>query len=171
VFAVDTNVLVYAANEDSPAHARCREALEAWRRDEGAWFTSWGVLYEFLRVTTHPRVLARPWTADAAWGFVRSLLSAPGFQILVPAGRHAEVAEACLGDVPRLAGNVFHDVHLAVLMREHGVRRVYTADADFLRFPWVEVVDPTRSSPRAGEAPAAYRRRRAPSARAPRATR
>jgi predicted nucleic acid-binding protein len=28
VFVVDTNVLVYAANEDAPAHCRCRQMLE-----------------------------------------------------------------------------------------------------------------------------------------------
>jgi predicted nucleic acid-binding protein len=27
-------------------------------------------------------------------------------------------------------------------MREHGIRRVYTRDTVFHRFPWVEVVDP-----------------------------
>jgi predicted nucleic acid-binding protein len=27
-------------------------------------------------------------------------------------------------------------------MREHGVRRIYTRDADFHRFPFLEVVDP-----------------------------
>lgn len=30
----------------------------------------------------------------------------------------------------------------AILMREHGVRRIYTRDADFHRFPFVEVLDP-----------------------------
>ncbi|GIW53056.1 MAG: hypothetical protein KatS3mg081_2411 [Gemmatimonadales bacterium] len=30
----------------------------------------------------------------------------------------------------------------AILMREHGVRRIYTRDADFHRFPFIEVLDP-----------------------------
>jgi len=28
-----------------------------------------------------------------------------------------------------------HDTHVATLMREHGVRRIYTRDDDFRRFP------------------------------------
>lgn len=33
MFVVDTNVLVYAADEDSPYHARCRDRLNTWRLD------------------------------------------------------------------------------------------------------------------------------------------
>jgi len=35
-----------------------------------------------------------------------------------------------------------HDAHTAVLMREHGIKRVYTRDTDFHRFPFLEPVDP-----------------------------
>jgi predicted nucleic acid-binding protein len=38
-----------------------------------------------------------------------------------------------------------HDVQTAVLMREHGIRRIYTRDADFHRFEFLEVVDPLRA--------------------------
>jgi uncharacterized protein len=44
--------------------------------------------------------------------------------------------------VPELRGNLTHDFHTAVLTREHGIARIYTRDADFHRFPWVQVVDP-----------------------------
>ena len=37
------------------------------------------------------------------------------------------------------------DAHTAVLMREHGVRRIYTRDTDFHRFPFIEVVDPLQA--------------------------
>ncbi len=33
-------------------------------------------------------------------------------------------------------------MHTAVLMREHGVRVIYTRDTDFHRFPFLEVRDP-----------------------------
>ena len=35
-----------------------------------------------------------------------------------------------------------NDAHTAALMREHGVRVVYTRHADFHRFPGIEVRDP-----------------------------
>jgi hypothetical protein len=73
VLAVDTNVLVYAADADSQFHIACRDWLE--RQRARAWYTTWAILYEFLRVTTHARVMRRPWSASAAWNFVAALLA------------------------------------------------------------------------------------------------
>lgn len=36
-----------------------------------------------------------------------------------------------------------HVAHTAVLMREHGIERIFTRDTDFHRFPFLETVDPT----------------------------
>jgi toxin-antitoxin system PIN domain toxin len=142
VIVVDTNILVYAADADSPFHAPCRERIEEYRRRPDAWYTTWPILYEFLRVTTHPRVMRQPWNAPAAWGFVQALLAAPGLGVLGPTYRHAEVAAQIIADLPHLAGNLFHDAHTAILMREHGIRRILTRDTDFHRFPFVQTVDP-----------------------------
>ena len=40
------------------------------------------------------------------------------------------------------SGNLMHDAQTAVLMREHGIKRVYTRDTDFYRFPFPEPLDP-----------------------------
>ena len=40
-----------------------------------------------------------------------------------------------------------HDAETAVLMREHGIRRVCTRDTDFHRFAFLEVVDPMVAEP------------------------
>jgi len=77
VFVVDTNILIYAADEDSMFHGRCYELLEEWRRQASAWYLTWGVLYEFLRVTTHPRVFRTPWSASQAWSFIEALAASP----------------------------------------------------------------------------------------------
>lgn len=142
MFVVDTNVLVYAANVNAPDHARCREKLEAWRSRSGAWYLTWGICYEFLRVTTHPRVLEHPLSAGEAWRFLHSVLASPGASLLVPTDRHAAVLTELIGRVPSLAGNLMHDATTVVLMHEHGIRRIYTRDADFRRFPDIEPLDP-----------------------------
>jgi predicted nucleic acid-binding protein len=61
---------------------------------------------------------------------------------LTETSRHAEVAAEVWKEVPALRGNVLHDAHTAILMREHGIRRIYTRDMDFHSFPFLEVVDP-----------------------------
>jgi hypothetical protein len=144
VFVVDTNVLVYAADRDASAHARCRERLLAWRTQAEPWYLTWGIVYEFLRITTHVRVLRNPWTPAQAWGFVEALLAAPALSLLTESERHASVVAGLVADVPGLIGNLLHDAHTVALMREHGVRAIYTRDTDFHRFPGVEVRDPLR---------------------------
>jgi toxin-antitoxin system PIN domain toxin len=145
VLLVDTNVLVYAADEDSPFHTACLDWLENQRNRADAWYTTWAILYEFLRVTTHPRVMRRPWNVREAWTFVQGLLASPGLSALFPTQRHAAVAEQVIGELPHLAGNLLHDAHTAILMREHGIRQICTRDADFHRFRFLEVIDPLQA--------------------------
>jgi predicted nucleic acid-binding protein len=45
-------------------------------------------------------------------------------------------------EVGDLRGNVLHDVHTAVLMREHGVQEIVTADAAFREFSFLKVTNP-----------------------------
>jgi len=147
MFVVDTNVLVYAADESAPEHARCRALVERWRRRNGAWYLTWGICYEFLRVVTHPRVLRQPWTMDQALRFLEAIQASPGLDLLVPTDRHARVLADVVAEVPGLAGNIVHDTQTAVLMREHGIRRICTRDTDFHRFPFLEPVDPLIAEP------------------------
>jgi toxin-antitoxin system PIN domain toxin len=144
VFVVDANILVYAADDDSPDHDCCMRLLEQWRAGPAPWFLPWGVVFEFLRVVTHRRVLREPWTAERAWGFIVALLAGGSLRMLTARERYADVATEVVREVPNLRGNLWHDAETAILMREHGIRRIYTRDTDFHRFPFLEVVDPTR---------------------------
>jgi uncharacterized protein len=81
-----------------------------------------------------------------AWDFVTALLASPGLSMLVATQRHADVAEEVFAELPHLAGNLLHDTHTAILMREHGISRICTRDTDFNQFPFLEVIDPLRSA-------------------------
>jgi toxin-antitoxin system PIN domain toxin len=170
MFVVDTNVLVYAAALDSPWHAPCAAAVERWRRDPGAWFITWSIAYEFVRVATHRNVMRTRWTARDAWRYIESLLASPGLAVLVPTDRHPAVAAKVLEEVPAIEGNFVHDANIAILMREHGIRRIYTRDLAFHRFPFLDPVDPALPAfpPGTAEPVARYRAksRRAVRARA-----
>ena len=159
MFAVDTNVLVHAADPGSPFHAPCAGALARWRTERAPWFVTWSVLYEFVRLVTHPRKMRRPVTIQQAWSGVEALLASPTLRVLVATERHADVARAVFEETPGLTGNLAHDAHIAILMREHGIRRIYTRDADFFRFPFLEPIDPVRpaAAPGTAEPIARYR--------------
>lgn len=142
MIVVDTNILIYAANTDSPEHEICRELLQSYRKQAGPWYLTWGVVYEFLRVVTHPRVFRTPWSAKAGWSFVAALLASPSLRVLEATDRHTEVLAELIREFPHLAGNIFHDAHTAALLREHGLTTIVTRDTDFHRFGFLDVVDP-----------------------------
>lgn len=143
-FVVDSNVLVAAYNDESPDHGRARSRLEAWLADRTSWYVSWPILYEFLRVTTHPAVFHEPATLEEAWGFASALLGSPGVRLLRNTDRHAAVARELIDECPWASGSVLHDFHTVVLMREHGIKEIRTADSDFLKFRFLRVVNPLR---------------------------
>lgn len=147
MFVVDTNVLLYAADQDSEFHAPCRRLIEDARAQPAPWFLTWNICYEFLRISTHPRVYAKPWPASRARQFIDAMLTSPGVTVLTATQRHAAVLRQCLDELPEARGNLMHDLHTAVLMREHGVSRIVTRDADFHRFAFLDVVDPLRDRP------------------------
>lgn len=140
----DTNVLLYAADQDAEHHEPCRRRIEDARQSPSPAFLTWNICYEFLRASTHRWVFRSPWTPDDARGFLAALLGSPGIALLLPTRRHAAVLEETVGELPDVRGNQMYDVHTAVLMREHGVSRICTRDTGFHRFPFLDVVDPLR---------------------------
>ncbi len=142
MLVIDTNILVYAANKNSEFHHACRRRIEDCRARSSPWYLSWSICYEFLRVSTHPNILPNPWSAAHAWSFLEAILAAPSAGLLLPTSRHADVLREVIAETPHLRGNIFHDVHTVVLMREHGIREIYTLDTDFSQFRLVTVIDP-----------------------------
>jgi toxin-antitoxin system PIN domain toxin len=141
-FLVDTNILAYAVNRDCEEHRVAVKALAAWLAGPAPWALTWNVVYEFLGVVTHPRVFQRPLSAGSALTFLGPILESELVTVLGPTPRHAAVLSATIREMGRPTGNLFHDVHTAVIMREHGVSEIMTADTDFRKFAFLTVTNP-----------------------------
>lgn len=85
----------------------------------------------------------RPLPIAEGWRFLEGVFGSPGIGFLLASERHLAVLGEVIAEVPHLRGNILHDVHTAVLMREHGIKEIYTLDTDFRRFPFLTVLDPT----------------------------
>ena len=142
MFVSDTNVLLYAVNASAREHARCLGLVNSWREGRAPWYLTWGIIFEFLRVATHPRVFPEPLTLTEAWAFASAIIDTPSVSLLIESKRHARVAATVFEELPQSAGNFLFDSRTAILMREHGVNTIYTRDTHFNRFPWLEVIDP-----------------------------
>lgn len=139
---IDTNILLYAANEEAPEYSRSYACITAAGQSPGPWYLTDGILYEFLRVATHPRIFPRPLKPAAALSFLQPLLDSPAFAVLTAGPRHWELLRKEMAAVAHPVGNLFFDIRTVVLMREHGVRTLYTADTDFLQFKGLDIVNP-----------------------------
>lgn len=76
--------------------------------------------------------------------FIGELPASNNFYMLTGTDRHLNVLSRMLAELPEIRGSIMHDVHIAVLMREHGISQICTRDADFFRFPFLTIVDPLR---------------------------
>lgn len=145
MFVVDTNILIYSIDSNYNEHKACRNLLYNLINEITPWYTTWGILYEFIRVTTHHKVFERPLTIKKALNFIQVLLDSPGLRVLVETDKHTELLSQTLKEVKDIRGNLIHDAHIAILMREHGLKRIYTRDMDFNLFPFLEAIDPLKS--------------------------
>ncbi len=138
----DTNVLIYSVRDDNEFHETCQQQVAAASVMEGSGLLTWNICYEFFRVVTHPQVSTQPWGLEAARRYIAELLATPGFRLLLPTTEHMSVFAQTIAELPDIRGSLVHDLHTAVLMREHGIAQICTLDSDFRRFPFLEIVNP-----------------------------
>jgi len=140
-YSVDANILLYASDTSSPKHAEAIRFLKQRASDPDLFCIAWPTLIAFLRIATHPRIFAQPLSPDDALGNVESLLSLPRVRMLSEGEGFLEVYREVTARFP-VRGNLVPDAHLAAILLQHGVRRLYTVDRDFRKFDFLEVADP-----------------------------
>ena len=97
----------------------------------------------YQRIATHPSNFRNPLDPATAWRNVRRLLALPRVRVIGEDDDFPEVHAKVAGDAG-VRGNLVPDAHIATILRQHGVGRIYTADTDFRKFVFLEVVDPLR---------------------------
>lgn len=156
--ALDTSLLAFAVNRFAPEHPRAARVLEALANGDLPWALPWPVVHEFLGFVTHPHAVARPLKPGDAWAFVESLLASPSLRVLAPTERHAAVLTETLASIPPEPG-ASSGLATAVILREHGVRELLSADLGMRRFAFLTVRDPVHGEPWTPEAKPARRYR------------
>jgi uncharacterized protein len=138
----DVNLLVYAADEHSAAHEPALAWIESSLSGAETVAFAWLALIGFLRITTSPRLIARPWQVADALDVVDDWLAQPNATVVHPTPRHGAVLRDLLAPLGA-GGNLTNDAHLAALAIEHGAT-LYSRDNDFSRFSGLRWEDPLR---------------------------
>ncbi|OLD25624.1 MAG: hypothetical protein AUJ02_04655 [Chloroflexi bacterium 13_1_40CM_3_65_12] len=152
---VDANILVYASNEAEPVHRQAIELVQQLGTGPDLLYLFWPALLGYVRIVTHPAILPKPLSPREAASNAGALISRPHVRTPGEAEGFWELYRLTSRDQAR--GNDVPDAHLVTLMRQHGVRRIYSRDSGLRRYADIEVVDPFTPPPRSG------RRGRAPS--------
>ena len=141
---LDVNILVYASNAGDPVHAQARALVDRLAAGPAIVYLFWPTLLGYLRVVTHPALLPHPLSPRDAQRNVEALIDRPHVRTAGEADGFWPLFRSAAGVQAR--GNDIPDAHIAALMRQHGVRLIYTRDRGFRRFDRIEARDPFESA-------------------------
>lgn len=123
--SLDTNILLYAANEDAPEHGVCKGFLEQIVEDPEDWIIADQVYLELYRALRNPKVMSRPLSPKEAASHVSVMRDEMGIM-------HCGYTSECWsGLIRHLEADDFpsrrtHDAVLAATLISHGVKTFYT---------------------------------------------
>lgn len=138
---VDTNVLVYATDADSPWQSTAESALEEWRRQGTELYVTVQVLREYLAVTTRPAAGQITPPDYKAIGANLACFRA-AFRVLEETRLISEKLEE-LARQFSVKGRQVHDANIVAAMCVHGLRDILTHNSsDFARFSPLITIHP-----------------------------
>ncbi len=137
---VDANLLIYAYNSGCREHEKARPWLEEVLSRPEPVGLPWLVVLAFIRITTTPRLLARPFSLEEVISIVDEWLALPQVGLLDPGPRHWKILRGLLSSA-QARGPLAMDAEIASLAIEHGAT-LCTTDRDFTRFEDLRVVNP-----------------------------
>ena len=136
----DVNLLLYAVIDAFPQHKKAKTWWERVVNSNELIGLADPAVFGFLRISTNPRLIKPPLSANEATGYVEGWLAEPNVRWVVPGPHHHEVAFSYLRSVGT-AGNLTTDAQLAAIAVENDAT-IYSNDSDFARFDGVRRVNP-----------------------------
>ncbi|MFA6504853.1 MAG: PIN domain-containing protein [Treponemataceae bacterium] len=143
--SLDTNLLLYAINEDCPEHENCAALVRDALSENESWIIADQVWFELYRLLRNPAVLAKPLNASEAADTVAWYRQKSGW---------LHCAWEC-DLMPRLTelwklesfpARRSFDLVLAVTLRANGVKQFYTRNPkDFDDLGFFTVTNPLES--------------------------
>ena len=147
MFAIDTNLLVYAHNEDSAFHQKAAEFLERVMNEcdaDGNLSVCFPaqVFHEFINVITR-QTLRKPLSLEEAIDVVQDYLDS-GIHVVSPKETQIQTWLQLLRTVT--TRKKIFDVALVATLKDHGITELYTVNVDdFKGFDGLTAIDPLKA--------------------------
>ena len=140
-YAIDVNILLYASDSASSHCEKARRFLDGCASGSEVCCLAWPTVMGYLRIATHPSVFSEPLSPEEAMRNVQSLIELSHVRLLGEEEGFWDVYSR-VGQGLAVRGNQVPDAHLAAILLHHDVRTLYTNDADFRRFDFLEIRNP-----------------------------
>ena len=140
-YSIDVNILLYASDQSNPRHMAAIGFMEDRISDPELFCISWLTIMSYMRIATHASIFSNPLSPDQAFGNIESLLNLPRVKVLSEEEGFLDVYRTVTGSFP-VRGNLVPDAHLASILHQHGVLKIYTGDRDFVKFDFLDVRNP-----------------------------
>lgn len=137
--ALDTNILVGIMVSSSSLHEEAVRGLASLSDDICTTPTNVG---ETLRLLTHPKVFPSPVKLGKAVAALSDLIESYNIRILDEDVYWWKSLSAVEKLIPGLKGNEIFDARIAICLKQHNVKRIYTLDSDFKKYPFLQSIRP-----------------------------
>lgn len=142
VCLLDTNVLVYAADKNSPFFEGSRKLIESGFAGEIDLCISPQTISEFFAVITDSKRVENPRTQKEAITEIKKYLQSKRIRKIYPGPETSNTMVDLLERYPVKKQEIF-DLQLVATMLSNRVKRIFTFNReDFLKFADIEVVEP-----------------------------
>ena len=138
----DTNLLVYAYNNEVAQHVTARQWWESMLTGNESIGIPWVVSTGFIRLMTNPRVVVSPISTSDAVEHVREWFQYEHVTPINPGSGHLTHLHQIL-QVAGRGGNLVTDAHIAAVAMEHQAEVHTYNESDFARFPGLRWRNPS----------------------------
>lgn len=135
--AIDTNILIGIMVASSAHHTETMNGLENLDDELCTTPTNVG---EVLRLLTHSKVFSSPLKIEKAVEALLSLIEAYDIRILDEDTNWWKGLSEITKQIPGLKGNEVFDARIALCLKQHKVKRIWTRDSDFKKYSFLQVI-------------------------------
>lgn len=138
MIAMDTNVILHCLVSSQPHHQQAKKWIE---NENEKLCTTHTNIAETLRLITHDKVFPKALALLPAIRLLQDFMDDFEIRLLEDSPDWWQELKDILKIIPHLKGNEIFDARIALCLRYNGVRKIFTLDSDFLKYPFLKVVN------------------------------
>ncbi len=138
--AIDTNIIIGIMVGSSAHHKETMRGLEHLKSLNDELCTTPTNIGEVLRLLTHPKVFSSPLKVEKAVEALTQLMGAYDIRILDEDTNWWKELTGITKQIPGLKGNEVFDARIALCLKQHKVKRIWTLDADFKKYSFLKAI-------------------------------